>query len=966
MKKTKKTKKVLKKLDEDQRKPLNKTRIRNRLIYLFSWIAIIAVFFFVVRYFLGQDFSLVMTITLTVFVLFGTLLDRPKKTTRGRKILRVLLIIFLVLIILALIGGCGFIVYVVKNAPDFETELLNKKESSIIYDKSGNELTKLGIELRENIEYDQTSEAFIDALIATEDSRFFQHNGFDLPRFLKASVGQVLNKVIGGMGNAGGGSTLTMQVVKNTFTSSEKSGIEGIIRKFTDIYISIFQLEKNYTKEQIIEFYINNHSIYGITFGIQEGSEALFGKEAKDLTLTEAAIAVGLYQSPTSYNPFVNEDAAEDRRNTVLYQMYNHGYISKEEWEIAKSIPISSLLNQNGTSKNPYQGYIDYVCDEIQTKYGIDPLRTPVLIYTNMDKKVQDGINRIMNDEVFKWKDADMQAGVAVIRSKNGAIAALGTGRKRVGAKNYSYATFSSSTLRQIGSTAKPLFDYGPGIEYNNWSTYTIFDDAPYTYSNGRKISNWDGGYKGKITLRTALAQSRNIPALKAFQQVDNKKIVDFVTTVGITPEISDGIIHEAHSIGAFTGASPLIMAGAYQIFSNGGYYYEPFSIHTIQLRDTGEYVIKDYEPTKVKVISPQTAYMITDILKGVTIDRSGLGKDKIAVKTGTTNLTSVVKRKHKLPDYAIRDIWADAYTHDTVFSMWIGYDEVKMNGHFLNFNTDGKYRNRLFNAVAKAAFSHDGKDFKNPGGISKVGVEKGSNPAKLPSANTPKDQIVYELFKKGTEPTETSTKYLSVSAPANISAAFNANGSVTVTWTKVANPEFSEDPFGYFVYYNDILKAFTQNTSITLSDGSGKGTYQVRAGYQVTKDGKSTPANLSEVSTYVLKSSYTLSRNGAATSTYSVGDSIPSHLYDGSMVLLKDSITGARISNPTINKTITNKTTGSVVSSIDSSKAAEFEIVYKVSYDGFQGQISNVIIIKGKETPPPEPQPEPDDDQNN
>ena len=113
--------------------------------------------------------------------------------------------------------------------------------------------------------------------------------------------------------------------------------------------------------------------------------------------------------------------------------MYNHGYISKEEWEIAKSIPISSLLNQNGTSNNPYQGYIDYVCDEIQSKYGIDPLRTPVLIYTNMDKKVQDGINRIMNDEVFKWKDADMQAGVAVIRTKNGAIAALGTGRKRVG-----------------------------------------------------------------------------------------------------------------------------------------------------------------------------------------------------------------------------------------------------------------------------------------------------------------------------------------------------------------------------------------------------------------------------------------------------------------------------------------------------------------------------------------------------
>ena len=184
-----------------------------------------------------------------------------------------------------------------------------------------------------------------------------------------------------------------------------------------------------------------------------------------------------------------------------------------------------------------------------------------------------------MNGETYNWIDDRVQAGITVLDSETGDVLAIGAGRNRAaGAWNYAV-----DNKRQPGSTAKPLFDYGPGIEYNNWSTYTLFDDSPYTYSNGRSIKNWDNGYYGTITLRRALSTSRNIPALKAFQQVDNEKIIEFVENLGITPEIENGKIHEAHSIGAFSpGVSSMEMAGAYAAFSNGGYYNEPHTIEKI------------------------------------------------------------------------------------------------------------------------------------------------------------------------------------------------------------------------------------------------------------------------------------------------------------------------------------------------------------------------------------------------
>lgn len=548
-----------------------------------------------------------------------------------------------------------FLIYVTIKAPEFDVKELDKKESTILYDKDGNEIIKLGTEMRDKVTYEELPQVLVDAIIATEDSRFYQHNGFDAPRFLKATLGQVA-----GHSDAGGASTLSMQVIKNTFTSSVSGGIQGIVRKFTDIYLAVFKLEKTYSKEEIIEFYVNNHFLGGNIYGVQEASREYFGKDVADLNLSEASILAGMFKSPNYYRPNVNPKNATARRNTVLYLMEKHGYITSEERKLAASVPVDSLTAEVSTaSTSEYQSYIDTVVDEVEEKYGVNAYTTPLLIYTNMDKSKQNAVNDVLNGKTYSWINDKVQTGVSVLDSSTGKILAIGGGRNKSGANTFNYAT---QINRQPGSTAKPLFDYGPGIEYNNWSTYgyqdgddnyKVFEDTPYQYSNGKAINNWDRGYYGAVTLRRALATSRNIPALKAFQKVDNSKIIDFVTGLGIQPEISNGKIHEAHSIGAFTGVSPLQMSAAYAAFSNGGYYNEPYTIEKIVFRDTGKE--KTHKAKPKQVMSDATAYMISSVLQDVSI--TGGKPANVAAKTGTTNYDEATMNKYNLPSDAIRDL---------------------------------------------------------------------------------------------------------------------------------------------------------------------------------------------------------------------------------------------------------------------------------------------------------------------
>lgn len=787
---------------------------------------------------LGMTFTILAAIGMAIILGVVTLLNKIKNQKKKKKIINMLLITLLTIGILCLVLFSVFCIYIkVKADPKFKTTNLNTPEISRIYDKDGNEYAKLGAEKREKVTYDELPEVLVDAIIATEDSRFFQHNGFDAPRFFKAAIGQVL-----GNSSAGGASTISMQVVKNSFTSTEASGIEGIVRKFEDIYLSVFKLEKNYTKEQIIEYYVNNHFLGGNIYGVEEASKTYFGKSATELNLSEAAILAGMFKSPNYYRPNVNPKNATERRKTVLYLMEKHGYITKEEEKIANSIPVESLtVESSDESSSEYQGYIDTVVDEIKEKYGVNPYTTPLLIYTNLDRTKQNAVNSVLNGENYNWINDKVQTGVSVLDSETGKILAIGNGRNRSGARQFNYAT---DIQRQPGSTAKPLFDYGPGIEYNNWSTYTLFDDAPYSYSNGRSIKNWDGGYYGTITLRRALSTSRNIPALKAFQQVDNKKIIEFVTNLGISPEIENGKIHEAHSIGAFTGASPLQMSAAYAAFSNGGYYNEPYSVSKIVFRSTGE--TKEHKENKTQVMSDATAFMISSVLQDVAL--TGGTPNNVACKTGTTNYDDATMSKNNLPGDAIRDSWVIGYSTKTVIGMWYGYDFIDSEYCLRNIPATIQ-KDKLFKALVSAGAMESNREaFKQPSSVVKIGIAAGSNPPKL--AGSGSSNVVYEYFKKGHEPQDVDEAEAKLEKPGNFKVSYE-NGKVTMSWSAV-NPgntgNESYGSFGYNIYKDGTLINWTNKTSYTFDTTSPYGTYKVIASY------KSYSGIQSDAATYTLK----------------------------------------------------------------------------------------------------------------
>ena len=820
---------------------------------------------------LGMTFAILVGIIIGIIAGVCYLISKVRSGKKKRKIVNIILIVFLLIGIACLIAFSLFVMFIkVKADPKYQKAKLNTLEITRIYDMNGTEIAKLGSEKREKVTYDELPEVLVDAIIATEDSRFFQHNGLDAPRFTKAFIGQVT-----GNSNAGGASTLSMQVVKNSFTDKygqKTSGVSGIIRKFEDIYLAVFRLEKDYTKEQIIEYYVNNHFLGGNIYGVEEASNAYFGKSVSDLNLSEAAIIAGMFKSPNFYRPTVNPINATERRKTVLYLMRRAGYINKTEEETANSIPVESLTAEaSAVVENKYQGYIDTVVEEIENKYDVNPYTTPLLVYTNLDPSRQDAVNSVLNGENYDWIDDRVQTGVAVLESETGKILAVGNGRSINSRSNGNASQFNYATQikRQPGSTAKPLFDYGPGIEYNNWSTYEQFVDGPYSYSNGRSIKNWDGSYYGQISLRRALSASRNIPALKAFQKVENEKVKEFVTNLGITPEICTSgytydkkkdlcinkdnkndtqetiALHEAHSIGAFTGVSPLQMAGAYAGFSNGGYYNEPYAVNKIVFRQTGQTI--EHKREKTQVMSDATAYMISSVLQDVAL--TGGTPHNVACKTGTTNFDENTMNAYNMPGDAIRDSWVIGYSTKTTIGMWYGYDsftkESIAQGYVLHNVPATIQKDRLFNAlVAAGAMESDRASFQQPSSVVQVAVAPGSNPPKLAA---PGGASITELFKKGSEPTEYDTASYKIPAPGNLKIS-EAGGKVTLTWSAVSPMDPSDQShgqFGYNIYKDGVLVGWTDKTTYTFKPDNIYGTYKVIGTYKSYNDIQSDEAVL-------------------------------------------------------------------------------------------------------------------------
>lgn len=706
---------------------------------------------------------------------------QPKKAKKKKshKFLNAILILIMLIGIIATSAILVFCGYIVISAPDFDTDLLYSKEASIVYDRNGTEYGRLGREQRELVYYDDLPQVLIDAIVATEDSKFFQHNGFDIVRFAKASLGQ-----LAGHSNAGGASTLTMQVVKNTFTSTQSHGWQGIVRKFTDIYMSVFKIEKNYTKEEILEFYVNAPFLGSGTFGVEQACQTYFGKSVKDLSLTEAALIAGIFNAPTAYNPFNSVDLATKRRDTVLNLMVRHGYITKEQAEDAKSITVESLIHKKtNEGLNKYQSFIDTVIRDIEDKTGLNPYNTPMLIYTTLDPTVQDVLNQLNNEELgYKWVDDYIQIGLVITDVKDGSITAIDGDRNQDRVLSYNRATQMKT---QPGSIIKPILDYGPFLEYNNGSPGTIFYDTPMTYSNGQKIANSDRTYKGAMTMRQALIQSRNIPAVQAFQAVDKNKIAEFSHACGID---YGNTLYESYAIGGGMEVSPLEMAAAYGTFARGGYYIEPYTYTKIVLQETDEVI--EYKPEKVQAMSKETAYMINDMLVSAT--KAGVGGNlnvsgtDIGSKTGTSTYDSAALKANNVPDSASADNWVITYSPDYVISFWYGYDKLS-HDHYTDSIKAAIQRKKISAVVGNKVYKKNSK-FTKPDTVISSKYEKETIPTELPSEYTPANLIGTDVFKKGTEPSKVSTRFAQLNNPTN-GRGSESNGLITLSWSAIQIP---------------------------------------------------------------------------------------------------------------------------------------------------------------------------------
>ncbi|MEG2351323.1 MAG: transglycosylase domain-containing protein [Bacilli bacterium] len=859
-------------------------------------------------------------------------LDKSKKNKRLKRLLNIALICVVIGVILV----TAFFAYVVVKAPKFNPNNLKFKEMSIIYDADENVIGKLGDENRTEITYDKLPEVLIDAIIATEDSRFFQHNGFDLPRFIKASLGQVIGK------NSGGASTLTMQIVKNNYTSKKATGFKGIIRKFTDIYLSIFKVEKKYTKKEIIEFYVNDSYLGNGAYGVEQAAQNYFGKSVSDINLSEASFIAGLFQAPGSYDPYNNPDKAEKRRQTVLYLMERHGYITTEERRISKSTPVSSLIKKEKTNNSylEYQGYIDTVIEELKSKYNINPYVTPVKIYTGMKKSKQDFVNKVMNGEAWKWENDSVQGSVVMTDSDTGIMIAVGSGRNKNTQRSYNYAT---QINRQIGSTAKPLFDYGPAYEYLGWGSINYIVDEPYTYSNGKPIKNSEGGYKGILPSYQALGLSRNIPALKTFQQVSkevgNEKIVEFVTTLGIKAEVENGRVHEAHSIGAFNGSNPKTMAGAYGAFSNGGYYIEPHTITKFIYKDSGKVVEPNFP--KTKAMEDSTAFLINYALNwsatsGMSRSAANISGVDVAAKTGTTNLDADTIKKYGLRYNCLNDLWVVGYSPKNVISFWYGYDKIDST----HYSTSATWsvRDKFFKNLAQNLFDKDGSTFKKPESIISETVVKNSMPLKLASDNTPDDMKVMGYFAKGTVPKETSSNYDKLPNVSSITSKLSGN-VVNLSWNGISaeqmlnlTPEDSWGSIGYDIYIknnstgSETLLATTTSTTYTHTSNISDATYTIYTAYKNYKNNKSSGAQ-HKVS---IKSDFDIT---CTDETVNLGSNFTD---TKPVIVLYNSIdVTAQSKIETISNLVTTAIPG------------KYKIEYKVTYNGNSKIVSRTVTVK-------------------
>lgn len=643
----------------------------------------------------------------------------------------------------------------IDERPELDISQLSTEESSRIFDASGNLVAEIGNKLSDNITYDEMPAALIDAFVSIEDSRFFEHDGFDISRFVVAAIGNIK---AGGFDS--GASTLTMQIIKNTFFATDEAQADvSIERKVQEISMAL-DLEEELSKEEILEMYVNKIN-FGVptSVGLGKAAEYYFGKEVHELNLSESAYLAGVINAPTTFNAFRNLKAASNRRNEVLRLMQRHGYISAQEKELAQSIKLEDLLVDNHdyvANDYIYSDYIDTVINEVISLTGVSPFSRGMDIYTALVPSQQEAIEEVQNGNVVNFDDDKIQVALVTLNNQNGEIVAIGGGRPGTEEvqRGFNRAT---DAYRQPGSSMKSVLSYALAFETLGYSTQHIIEDGPYAYVGGDFVNNFSRTFRGDVTVTDAVVGSLNIPAIKALEEVTKATsygyVIQYLKNLGFSNTTAENF-SLGYAIGSANfQASTVEIAASHATIINAGNYIKPHTVTRIEIEGQDP-IIPQY--ASVSAISEEAAYLAAYTMgEAVNAPVSGgtsatLLKQGYPVygKTGTTDHDDTFVGVG-IPNGAGKDSWIVASTSQYTNAIWYGYDTSKDGDYLRNPVAAGNLTAAMANYILDALEPiYTPTAITRPAGVSSITHVNGVFPYARPIEGMDDSLVVTGLIK--------------------------------------------------------------------------------------------------------------------------------------------------------------------------------------------------------------------------
>lgn len=743
---------------------------------------------------------------------------QPKTKNKKPMWKRIFLLGFL-LFIAAVIAFGAYTVYAIATAPELDEEKLVDTYPIQLISAEGEPLEGAG-QIREYVSIDDISEVMQQAVVSIEDRRFYEHNGIDLRRI----GGAVVANLTDGFG-AEGGSTITQQLVKQSFLSTDKK----LKRKLQEQWLAL-KLEREYTKEQILEMYLNKNYYGSGGYGVQTASKRYFNKPVSEVNYQEAAILAGLPQRPSAYDPINgDQELTRYRQEQVLSAMKRDGHISEEQYNEALDVAIADVISPGEETEEEAftRAIYSRVLNELEEDFGLeqsDIYGTGLKVYTSINKELHTKINSdIKSNNVNLQTNGypeELRMGATVLNTKTGEIVAIvDSHQEKQG--DTTYRDYSNEKY-QIGSTAKPLFDYGPGIENGQWSTGKVLLDAQL--EGEFQPSNYYTGFRGPNTMRQYLKISANTPAVRAYQEVQDEygqeAIESFVKNVGIEPSYSGDHLNPSNALGT-AEASTTQMAAAYAALGANGMYTKPHLIQKIEFNDGSSI----NSPVKAKqAMEDYTAYMLTDMLRDVVSAEGGTYVPgafpwDVAGKTGTTNEPNSKEPKDK---------WFTGYSTDYSISVWTGKSSEATSEQF-----EPDHAQYFFEYIMQEATKISGQPdrFQRPDSVLSLGNElyvKGTKPKDLQP-------------EKLTAPTGASVNYDEDSQAGSVSWSYDFDGAQADGYSDISFTVTQRSAEG-----GEQVVGTTGETSIDISnlaEGDTTFTIVAKATNPLTGEQQSAPA---------------------------------------------------------------------------------------------------------------------------